>query len=552
MNDGSKLLTASALVGLLALIGIVCFSGTNRLPLFDWDELNFAEVSREMLVTGQSLRPTINYIPFNEKPPLFFWLQRWGFEWFGVTPRGARWPNLVCGIVTFLALYRLGRSSFPSPRRFLVPLFFSLSLLPLLYVQSGIIDPWFNLFILLGLWASFTRRVLDLRSIVLSGGLLGLAVLTKGPAAGLIAGLCWLVLLVRHKDARWRRAAQFGAIGLVALTPSAIWLTAVWRVDGGTFVVEFLSYQWRLFFQEDAGHGGFPGYHVIVLLLGCFPAGWFALPSLFGRPAWLTDTDRGMRILFWVVLVLFSVVNTKIIHYSSLCYFPLAWMAARSVQRVTRPESWKWVNWGVLTTWALYCLAAVALPTAAATLPMWLPGITDPELQSRLQLPVQWPWYTFLPAAVALLGLSWQLFHRHAHKVKRLTTTIDRQTWAYGHLAITGLFVLAGLFTLAPRIQQYTQGSPVAFFQTLAGEDVYVGTAYYKSYAHWYYAAPPPGRYDKGCRDRQCRFHGPTTKALYFASPLRKTDQVLREVPDARLLNQSGGFSFYLRPAAIK
>ncbi len=35
-----------------------------------------------------------------------------------------------------------------------------------------------------------------------------------------------------------------------------------------------------------------------------------------------------MLILFWVVLILFTIVKTKIVHYSSLCYFPLTFIGA--------------------------------------------------------------------------------------------------------------------------------------------------------------------------------------------------------------------------------
>ena len=32
--------------------------------LFDWDEINFAEISREMLVLGEFVRVYINFEPF--------------------------------------------------------------------------------------------------------------------------------------------------------------------------------------------------------------------------------------------------------------------------------------------------------------------------------------------------------------------------------------------------------------------------------------------------------------------------------------------------------
>ncbi|MFY8107679.1 MAG: ArnT family glycosyltransferase, partial [Bacteroidia bacterium] len=51
--------------------------------LFDWDEINFAESAREMLLTGNYQKVQINFVPFMEKPPLFFWLQVLSMKIFG-------------------------------------------------------------------------------------------------------------------------------------------------------------------------------------------------------------------------------------------------------------------------------------------------------------------------------------------------------------------------------------------------------------------------------------------------------------------------------------
>jgi len=63
---------------------IFYFSFLGRVHLFDWDEINFAESAREMLVTGNFTQVQINYQPFWEKPPLFFWLQALSMQIFGV------------------------------------------------------------------------------------------------------------------------------------------------------------------------------------------------------------------------------------------------------------------------------------------------------------------------------------------------------------------------------------------------------------------------------------------------------------------------------------
>ncbi len=520
----------------LLLVIVTGLLGLDGVDLFDWDEINFAETGREMLLSGDYLQPTINFQPFHEKPPLFTWMQVVSFKLWGIGAFGARFPNVLCGLISLLVLLWAPSISDRGIRPWWA-LFFGLSLLPIVYFRSGIIDPWFNLFILAGLWPALAARDAWWEHI-LGGLVLGLAVLTKGPAAGLIAGLCWLILLWLRREARLRRASQYFTTGLLALVPIGIWLYFLWQKDDGYFAREFLTYQWRLFVKEDAGHGGFFGYHFVVLLFGCFPAGIFGLPALLLRRQFNSDVDTGMRTLFWVVLILFSIVNTKIIHYSSLAYFPLAWFAARNLHAGYRSKDWVWVRKGSLVIWGIYGLVACALPLIAWKLPAILPQLNAPALHSRLSLPVAWPWYTLMPGVVVLIGLA--LLILNAKQLPRWQATF--------HLVMTGLFVTLAMVVFTPRIQQYSQGAMVSFFQEQAGNEVFYGTAYHKSYAHWFYGEVQPSVYLDGCQARQCRFHEAIARPLFFSSPLEKTAQVLREVPDAELLYQEGGFSFYRRP----
>ena len=496
-----------------------------------------------MHLSDDWLRPRVNYAPFHEKPPLFAWLQLQSFRWFGVSSFAARFPNIICGVVTSLVLFFLTKKRVDLKMATRWPAFLLLSLLPQLYFRSGIIDPWFNLFILLALLPLFTRQGYTIRSGLAGSFFLGLAVMMKGPAAGLIAGLCWLGALLLNKESwgtRFRRVIGFILIGALALLPIIVWVAFLWQEDDGFFAREFLAYQWRLFRQPDAGHGGFPGYHFIVLLLGCFPASIFAAPALLRSRLFNSNLDRGMRLLFWVVLILFSIVSTKIVHYSSLCYIPLCWFAARSVSS-RNLSSWdfqflKRAGWVI---WGMYGAFSLALPLIAWQLEDLIPYITDEGLRSRLSLPVAWPWYTLLPFLTILLGMV--AFFRY-----RLL-----KPWPLAslHLLMMGLFVAIALPCFAPRLQAYSQGELVAFYRGLKGQEVSLGTAYHKSYAHWYYGGILPDSYDDGCQERNCRFHGANPRPLYFSSPIRKTERVLKEVPDAVLLYQRGGYSFYRRPA---
>jgi 4-amino-4-deoxy-L-arabinose transferase-like glycosyltransferase len=74
-----------------------------KMHLFDWDEINFAESAREMIVSGNYSRVQIDFKPFWEKPPLFFWMQTLCMHIFGVTEFAARLPNAIMGFISLLS-----------------------------------------------------------------------------------------------------------------------------------------------------------------------------------------------------------------------------------------------------------------------------------------------------------------------------------------------------------------------------------------------------------------------------------------------------------------
>ena len=135
---------------LISIVFFVPFLG--GVHLFDWDEINFAEIAREMVVSGDFLRPQMDYQFFTEKPPMFFWFQAASMKVFGVGECAARFPNAVAGIVTLLLLFRFGKRIYSHRFGLLWVAAYFGSILPHLYFRSGIIDPWFNLFIFLGIY----------------------------------------------------------------------------------------------------------------------------------------------------------------------------------------------------------------------------------------------------------------------------------------------------------------------------------------------------------------------------------------------------------------
>jgi 4-amino-4-deoxy-L-arabinose transferase-like glycosyltransferase len=136
---------------LLLLVSTAAFFSFNsRVHLFDWDEINFAESAREMIVTGDYLTVRIDYQPFWEKPPLFIAMQAVSMQLFGINEMAARLPNTLAGIFTLILLFFTGKKFFSARFGLIWCMAYVASFLPFLYFKSGLIDPWFNLFIFSG------------------------------------------------------------------------------------------------------------------------------------------------------------------------------------------------------------------------------------------------------------------------------------------------------------------------------------------------------------------------------------------------------------------
>lgn len=559
---------------LLALLGAVFYIPfLGGVHLFDWDEINFAEISREMLITREFFRVYVNFLPFWEKPPLFFWLQALAMQGFGVGEFAARLPNALCGMVTLVLVYNIGRRLYSHRFGLVWALTYFGTVLPFLYFKSGIIDPWFNLFIFTGLYYFILfywkkeKFGPDLRRsqwyyLFLGGFWIGMGTLTKGQAAYLIAVLTLGVYWVTQ-----RFRLYIGVLHFLFFTLSATLVTLTWYgletwKNGTWFIEEFNRYQYRLFSTPDAGHKGFPGYHFVVLLIGCFPASVFALRSFGRMPAeqfrYRDDFRRWMKYLFWVVLILFSIVKSKIVHYSSMCYFPLTFLAALAVDKILAGELQlsRPLRAGLWAIGGMFILATVALPFIGMNVQALKPLFHDPFAQANLEAEVRWTGWEVIPG-VFLLGvllLAFYFFNRAARTPESRrgsgAASPEASNWLgfsilYGG---TGLFVLLTLIFFIGRIEGYSQRAAIGFFESKAGEDCYVVPHGYRSYAYLFYTRKPKVS-NENSYDRNWLYTGEIDKDVYVVAKIQSADE-LRNVAGMEEIGRKNGFVFFCRKAA--
>lgn len=540
--------------------------------LFDWDEINFAESSREMLLTGDFFRVTVNFEPFWEKPPLFFWLQGICMYLFGVGEFAARLPNALFGIATLLTIYHIGTRHFSARFGLIWTLLYFGSVLPFLYFKSGIIDPVFNYFIFLSvyfLFLSLQNRVKQLKFSALAGLFSGLAVLTKGPVGLLILLLTWIVFTAIKRFKPLPGWKQIVAFALVFSAVTSLWYGAEVIQNGPWFLVEFVKYQVELFLTPVAGHEQPFFYHFVVVFLGCFPLSVLALPSFFKN----FEPDRyhtrtWMLVLFWVVMILFTIVKTKIAHYSSMAYLPLSFLAALYIHHasIRIPYVRTYTNILFLAVGLLFGALLTALPLAAFQFKdVLLPLLNDPFAAASFNNPmITWGGGEFLIGVLYLAGVfvaAWFFFHR----------LLLRGLIVMSFSSAVSLILYAAF--VVPNIEGYTQRPAISFFKQLQDKNVYVTTLGYKSYAHYFYARVQPPHPEDGLvkeksrimqlygvnsynalsQEEKASFNGQVNEWLVYGSidkPVYFTTKITYpeiESPGIERLGDDGGFRLYRR-----
>ena len=521
---------------------LACIPTIGLSALFDWDEVNFAECAREMIVSKDYFNVTINFQAFWEKPPLFIWMQALSMLVFGINEFAARFPNVIAAVFTLLALYRFGKEFFGEKFGIAWSAIYACSILPFMYFNSGIIDPWFNFFIFSGI-IHFYKGIQGQtsRNFILSGLFIGLAILTKGPVAILLIGGAFAVYFLFN---RFKDFPSFGKTLLFLLTTlliGSLWFILLFATGHQEIIQEFITYQVRLFQTQDAGHGGPLYYHWIILLFGVFPASFFLIGYLRKKEIKRTSLDIIMHGMLWFTLILFSIVKTKIVHYSSFCYFPITYLAARFVihQWENGFETNKRIHYFILSFLVLLAFVFGILGYLVGHTQLILDNIHVKD-----------------PFAVQAMKETYNSSIAQLVPFVLLTTTIllsfsylRKDIYIKYYLSL-GIGIIISLVSLnvfvVPKIEDISQGAAIDFYKHHQHEDAYFTTLGFKSYAHLFYGNSKPG--NEATIHEQKIATGFLSKPAYFVVKIQQRYEFMTIYPELKQIGAKGGFVFLKRP----
>ena len=544
------------------------FPFLGHVHLFDWDEINFAESAREMIETGDFFRVKINYEPFWEKPPFFFWLQVISMKLFGINEFAARFPNAILGVISLVVLYKIGKKIVSEKFGMIWSLIYLASFLPHLYFKSGIIDPFFNSFIFLSLYfliLTLKKPTVRKRNSLAAGLFLGLAIITKGPVALALILVTFIVYIAIRKG-----QVKIPLVSVLIFFFSSLAITFIWFgyetiTNSPWFIIEFVQYQLELLTEPVAGHEQPIYYHFLVVLLGCFPMSILALPAFRKRQQDVPyDFTLWMKILFWVVMILFTIVKTKIVHYSSMSYLPLSFLAAivlYSYSKDTTKKISKGIRITFLAIGSIFGILLVATPILFKNNRLITPYIKDDFAVASFNTEMNWQGWEFIIGVLFIAGLIISYRFLSKNKITQFLKTIALST---------GLTLLLYAIFVVPKIEKFSQGPAIEFYESIENKDVYVTTIGFKSYAHYFYSKIKPQdsgsgisqvkkEYKESLADKKdfnvidlntainlWLLEGKIDKKSYFVTKITHRKK-MKEYSKLTFIKNKGGFDFYSR-----
>ncbi len=94
-----------ALILVFTACVLLFFAHLERGKLASESEGNYAEIPREMLESGDWVIPHLNYVPYLEKPPLFYWLTALTYKAIGVNAFAARAWSALPALLLVMSIF---------------------------------------------------------------------------------------------------------------------------------------------------------------------------------------------------------------------------------------------------------------------------------------------------------------------------------------------------------------------------------------------------------------------------------------------------------------
>ena len=369
-KGASGQLTKVLLLGLLILFTAVWFSNLEYRKLIRPDEGRYAEIGREMALSGDWVTPRLNDLKYFEKPPLQYWATAAAFRIFGEHHWTARWwpatTTFACVLLMFWAVRRLygDKEIALSAAAALggctgvviishintldagLAAFLTIALLGFLLAQRPGATPTETRNWMLAVWAA-----------------MGLAALSKGLIGVILPGAVLAIYVLIERDWRLLTRLHLGKGLALFLLIAVPWFVAVSLANDEFARFFFIHEHFARFLTKVHHREGAWWYFVPILLFGAMP--WTPFIAVRLREGWRREGIPGTLqprrlLLIWAafIFLFFSASHSKLPSYILPVFPALALFTAVEMQRMA-PATLSRLAWGLAVAGGALLLVAL-------------------------------------------------------------------------------------------------------------------------------------------------------------------------------------------------
>ncbi|HYA34616.1 MAG TPA: phospholipid carrier-dependent glycosyltransferase [Candidatus Binataceae bacterium] len=335
---------------------VLYLPGLGRPALWEPDEGRYAEIAREMHLSGDFVTPRNDQVRYFEKPPLVYWAETAAIAVFGANEFAIRLPAAICSIAEIVGTAMLAEAMFGADAALLSaialglgPLFFGLG-------RAATLDPALAFFMTAGLGAFFMAALIrdfsrtDARRLfVVAAAMLAMGTLAKGPVALLLGGaiaLAWII--VERRTNEIVRMPWLPAIAVYAAITIPWFALAEWRNPG--FLSFFFLHEHFARYLHASEHGWGMWFFIPVVIFGAWP--WIVFAPVGMREMARDSSTRSvlkfLAIWFAFTFVFFSIPRAKLASYilpampalAILCGYGIARLWSMPSDRARRILTW--------------------------------------------------------------------------------------------------------------------------------------------------------------------------------------------------------------------
>ncbi|MFO1422655.1 MAG: glycosyltransferase family 39 protein [Candidatus Competibacteraceae bacterium] len=368
--SASRRLSKALLLGLLILFAAIWFSNLEYCKLIGPDEGRYAEIGREMALSGDWVTPRLNDLKYFEKPPLQYWATAAAYRLFGEHHWTARWWPVTTTFACVLLMFWTARRLYGDDEVALaaaaalggctgvviishintldagLAAFLTVVLLGFLLAQRPGATPVENRNGMLVVWAA-----------------MALAVLSKGLIGVVLPGAVLAIYVLIERDWRLLTRLHLGK-GLALLLLIAVpWFVAVSLANDEFARFFFIHEHFARFLTKVHHRKGAWWYFVPILLLGAMP--WTPFIAARLREGWRREGSPGTLrpsrfLLIWTafIFLFFSASHSKLPSYILPVFPALALFAAVETRRIA-PATLSRLAWGLVAAGGALLLVAL-------------------------------------------------------------------------------------------------------------------------------------------------------------------------------------------------